>query len=196
MDAATLNTDPGTPSAAGSIRKIVVRLAGLMDELSVAEKIYGIAAGLVVVTLALLVMSTQTMRLQAGYRHLQASSAQAATNVGRVNGLIYAIVMESRGIYMSTDPVKAKKFGDELLNRTNDLAKVMVNWEEVVRSDDAELFAAFQRRIDQFIEFRRELVRRAGEISPAAGREWGDNDANRALKPAQRRSRGACADLR
>jgi PAS domain S-box-containing protein len=182
MDVTTLNTGPDSPSAAGSIRKIAARLAGLVGDLSVAEKIYGIASGLVVVTVLLMVMSTQTMRLQAGYRHLQASSTQAATNVGRVNALIYAIVMESRGIYMSTDPVKAKKFGDELLNRTNELAKVMVNWEEVVRSDDAELFAAFQRRIDQFIEFRRELVRRAIEISPAAGREWGDNDANRVLR--------------
>jgi PAS domain S-box-containing protein len=182
MDATTLNTDPGRPSQAGSLRKIVARLAGLTNDLSVAEKIYGIAAGLVVVTLLFMVMSTQTVRLQAGYRHLQASSAQAATNVGRVNGLIYAIVMESRGIYMSTDPVNVKKFSDELLSRTNELVKVMVNWEEVVRADDAELFAGFQRRIDQFIGFRRELVRRAVEISPAAGREWGDNEANRALR--------------
>ena len=29
-----------------------------------------------------------------------------------------------------------------------------------------------------------ELVRRANEISPAAGREWGDNDANRSVRSA------------
>src|SRR5882757_2842074 len=182
MDAAHMNAGPRAPSQAGPIRKIAAGLASWTSDLSVAEKIYGIAAGLAVVTIVLMVMSTQTVRLQAGYRHLQASSALAATNVGRVNGLIYAIVMESRGIYMSTDPTKVKQFGDELLKRNRELAKVMREWEETVRSDDEEQFSAFKQRIDQFIDFRRELVRRAMEISPAAGREWGDNNENRALR--------------
>ncbi len=45
-------------------------------------------------------------------------------------------------------------------------------------------FEAFSKRIAQFQEFRRELVRRGIEISPAAGREWGDNDANRNVRIA------------
>jgi PAS domain S-box-containing protein len=157
-------------------------LAGWTGDLSVTEKIYGIAAGLMVVTTVLMVMSIQSVRLQTGYRHLQASSAYAATNVGQVNGLIYAIVMESRGIYMSTDRAKVKQYADELLKRNRELAGVMERWKETVRADDIEQFTAFKRRIDQFIDFRKELVRRAVEISPAAGREWGDNDANRALR--------------
>ena len=36
----------------------------------------------------------------------------------------------------------------------------------------------------KFQEFRRELVRRGTEISPASGREWGDNDANRTVRTA------------
>src|SRR5204863_9600806 len=40
------------------------------------------------------------------------------------------------------------------------------------------------RRLQQFQEFRRELVRRGTEISPVAGREWGDNDANRTVRKA------------
>ena len=46
------------------------------------------------------------------------------------------------------------------------------------------MFAVFKKRIEQFVEFRAELVRRANEISPAAGREWGDNDANRSVRSA------------
>jgi len=164
------------------MKRLMTGLAGWPGDLSVTEKIYGIAAGLMVVTTVLMVMSIQSVRLQTGYRHLQASSAQAATNVGQVNGLIYAIVMESRGIYMSTDRTKVKQYADELLKRNRELASVMERWKETVRADDIEQFTAFKRRIDQFIDFRRELVRRAVEISPAAGREWGDNDANRALR--------------
>ena len=54
----------------------------------------------------------------------------------------------------------------------------------MVQADDAEQFAIFKKRIDQFVEFRKELVRRGVEINPAAGREWGDNDANRAVRSA------------
>jgi PAS domain S-box-containing protein len=164
------------------MRRLMGGLAGWTSDLSVTEKIYGIAAGLMVVTIVLMAMSIQSVRLQTGYRHLQASSAQAATNVGQANGLIYAIVMESRGIYMSTDRAKVKQYADELLKRNRELAGVMERWKETVRADDIEQFTAFKRRIDQFIDFRKELVRRAVEISPAAGREWGDNDANRALR--------------
>ena len=57
-------------------------------------------------------------------------------------------------------------------------------WEAIVQADDAEQFATFKKRIEQFVDFRKELVRRANEISPAAGREWGDNDANRAVRSA------------
>jgi methyl-accepting chemotaxis protein len=42
----------------------------------------------------------------------------------------------------------------------------------------------FSRRIEQFREFRGELVRRGIEIGPEAGREWGDNDANRTVRKA------------
>ena len=53
-----------------------------------------------------------------------------------------------------------------------------------MRPEDADAFAEFAARVEKFQEFRRELVRRGTEISPAAGREWGDNDANRTVRTA------------
>ncbi|MEH2533178.1 PAS domain S-box-containing protein [Bradyrhizobium sp. AZCC 1588] len=164
------------------MKRMMAGLVGWTSDLSVAQKIYGIAAGLIVVTIVLMVMSIQSVRLQTGYRHLQASSAQAAANVSQANGLIYAIVMESRGIYMSTERTKVKRYADELLKRSRELADAMERWQKTVRADDVEQFTAFKRRIDQFIDFRKELARRAVDVSPAAGREWGDTDANRALR--------------
>ena len=88
--------------------------------------------------------------------------------------------MESRGVYMSTDPAVVKKYGEGLLKFNDNILNVVKRWEAIVQADDAEQFATFKKRIEQFVEFRKELVRRANEISPGAGREWGDNDANRA----------------
>jgi methyl-accepting chemotaxis protein len=85
---------------------------------------------------------------------------------------------------MSTDIAGAKKFGGGLLKFNDQLLEVVKNWEALVQADDAAQFAIFKKRIDQFVEFRKELVRRGVEINPAAGREWGDNDANRSVRSA------------
>ncbi|WP_441236974.1 PAS-domain containing protein [Bradyrhizobium sp. 930_D9_N1_4] len=163
------------------MKKLVRFLRGA-DTLSVAEKVYSIAGFLAIVTTFLLVMSIQTVRLQTTYRHMHATSAGAAINVGRINALIYAIVMESRGIYMSGERGAMKQFADGLVRRNRELADVVKGMEQTVGDDDAVLFASFRQRIAQFIEFRQELVRRGVEISSAAAREWGDNDANRTLR--------------
>ncbi|MDA9477331.1 diguanylate cyclase [Bradyrhizobium sp. CCBAU 65884] len=162
--------------------KKFVRLARGADTLTVAEKVYSIAAFLAIVTTFLLVMSVQSVRLQTTYRHMHVTAAEAAIGVGRINALIYAIVMESRGIYMSADRRAMKPFADGLVRRNHELAEAVKSMEKNVGNDDAELFASFRQRIMQFIDFRQELVRRGIEISPAAGREWGDNDANRTVR--------------
>ncbi|MCK1394663.1 PAS-domain containing protein [Bradyrhizobium sp. 1] len=179
MNAAALGSglDAGT-----KLFKKFVSFARGSDTLSVAEKVYSIAGFLAIVTTFLLVMSIQTVRLQTTYRHMHASSAEAAINVGRINTLIYAIVMESRGIYMSADRASVKPFAEGLLRRNRELAGAVKSMERTVGDDDAEQIAGFRQRIAQFIEFRQELVRRGLEISPAAAREWGDNDANRTLR--------------
>jgi PAS domain S-box-containing protein len=98
--------------------------------------------------------------------------------------LIYAIVIESCGVYMSTEPATVKRYTDELLRRNRELSTVMVEWEKTDDFRDDERFAGFRERILRFIDFRNELARRATQISPAAGSAWGDNDANRSLSMA------------
>jgi len=155
-----------------------------LPKLSIAAKLYAIFALMATTTIALSVVAVQTAR------HHQAltdefESANAGTlNVERVNALIYAVVMESRGVYMSTDIATSKIYADGILKFNKQIAKVVVDWKKSVRGDDAELFAQFSQRIAQFIDFRRELARLGTEVSPAAGREWGDNDANRSVRKA------------
>lgn len=179
MGAAALGSrlDAGT-----KLFKKLASFARGTDTLSVAEKVYSIAGFLAIVTTFLLVMSVQTVRLQTSYRHMHATSAEAAINVARINAMIYAIVMESRGIYMSSDRGAMKPFADGLVRRNRELADAVKSMERTAGDDDAEQLASFRQRIAQFIDFRQELVRRGLEISPAAAREWGDNDANRTLR--------------
>jgi PAS domain S-box-containing protein len=182
MKAATQTAGSRRASEPRRITRTAQRLVSWINDLSFAEKLYGVVVLLVIVTIFLLVMSIQSVRLQSSYRNLEASSFRAATDIGRVNALIYAVVMESRGIYMSAERDKVRQYADTLLKRNRELAVATLELEKTVGASDPVQFSAFKQRILQFVDFREELVRRALVIGPAGGRAWGDNDANRALR--------------
>ncbi len=98
----------------------------------------------------------------------------------QMNALVYAAVMDSRGVYMSADTKAAGRFGDGMLKfldqmraRGAEMRKVEAELGVVPAT---ELYAA----LDDFIRFRTELARLGREESPAKAREFGDNDTNRA----------------
>jgi methyl-accepting chemotaxis protein len=155
-----------------------------MSRLSLAAKLYSIFALVAVLVAAITALSEYNSRKNAELMDAVENASRAALNVQRVNSLVYAVVMESRGVYMSADVAGARKFGEGLLKFNDQLLDVVRNWQTLVRADDAEQFGIFEKRIAKFIEFRKELVRRGIEIGPAAGREWGDNDANREVRAA------------
>jgi methyl-accepting chemotaxis protein len=157
---------------------------GVASRLSLAAKLYSVFALFALLTAVITALSGYNTRRNTELTEAIETANGAALNVERVNSLVYAVVMESRGVYMSTEPAVVKKYGEGLLKFNDQIEAVVRNWQSLVQADDAEQFAVFKKRIEQFIEFRKELVRRGIEISPAAGREWGDNDANRSVRSA------------
>jgi methyl-accepting chemotaxis protein len=155
-----------------------------LPKLSIAAKLYAIFALMATSSIALSAVAVTAARHHQDLTDEFESANAGTLNVEKVNGLIYAVVMESRGVYMSTDMPTSKVYADGILKFNNQIAKVVEGWKKSVRGDDAELFQQFTGRIAQFIEFRKELARLGTEVSPAAGREWGDNDANRSVRKA------------
>jgi methyl-accepting chemotaxis protein len=155
-----------------------------LPSLSIAAKLYIIFALLALASMALAGIAVINARHQAAMTGEYETSLVGTQNVERVNGLIYAVVMESRGVYMSPDIPTAKKYGEGLLKFNARIAKIVEDWRGSVHPDDAADFDTFSKRIAQFIEFRKELVRLGTEVSPDKGREWGDNDANRNVRTA------------
>jgi methyl-accepting chemotaxis protein len=162
---------------------------------SLAARLYAIFALFALLTAAITALSDYNSRRGKELTDAIETANTAALNVERVNGLIYAVVMESRGVYMSVKPDVVKKYGDGLLKFNDEILGVVRKWQNIVRTDDAEQFATFKKRIEQFVDFRKELVRRAIEINPAAGREWGDNDENRAVRTALNKDLEALAKV-
>src|ERR1035441_2263008 len=135
-------------------------------------------------TIALSVVAVTNARHHAALTD-EFDSANAGTwIVERANGLIYAVVMESRGVYMSNDMPTSKVYADGIIKFDKQIAKAVEDWKKSVRGDDGELFAPVSQRLATFIKLRNELARLGPEVSPAAGRQWGDNDANRSVRKA------------
>ncbi len=155
-----------------------------LPKLSIAAKLYVIFALMATTTIALSAVAVTAARHHQNLTDEFESANAGTLNVEKVNGLIYAVVMELRGVYMSDDMKTSKVYADGILKFNKQIAKVVEDWKKSVRGDDAELFGQFTGRIAQFIDFRRELARLGTEVSPAAGRVWGDNDANRSVRKA------------
>jgi methyl-accepting chemotaxis protein len=93
-----------------------------MPKLSIAAKLYMIFALLAAATAALAGIAVINAKYQASMTSEYETSLVGTQNVERVNGLIYAVVMESRGIYMSADVAQAKRFGGLLLKFNANIA--------------------------------------------------------------------------
>jgi methyl-accepting chemotaxis protein len=86
-----------------------------LPRFSIATKLYAIFALLATVTVGLAAAAVINANSHASLTDEFETAYAGALNVQRVDALIYAVVMESRGIYMSSDLPTAKVYGEGLL---------------------------------------------------------------------------------
>src|ERR1700749_3876822 len=109
----------------------------MASRLSLAARLYSIFALFALLTAAIAVLSDYNTRRASELTSAIETANLAALNVERVNSLIYAVVMESRGVYMSTEPAVVKKFGEGLLAYNDRILDVVQKWQGIVQADDA-----------------------------------------------------------
>src|SRR3569623_2757353 len=129
---------------------------GLTGRFTLATRLYSIFALFALLTAGVAMLSDYNSRRGADLTTAIETANAAALNVEWGNSLVYAVVMESRGVYMSTEPAVVKKYGEGLLKFNEQILDVVKRWETIVKADDAEQIAAFKKRIEQFVEFRKE----------------------------------------
>ena len=151
----------------------------------IGTRIYGVVAFLSLVAATIGGMGVWAVATyEAAARDIEQAGRRAAFGE-RINGLVYAVVMDSRGVYMARDIPEAQKFGAPLLKNLERIAGLMRDWEATITPGQRDTFAKLKSDTAKFIEFRRELVR-LGNAGPtgAQAREFGDNDANRTNRQA------------
>jgi methyl-accepting chemotaxis protein len=156
----------------------------LISRLGIAGRISAIVAILLVMAGSLGYLGYGGMSHYEERVHDLLRASERAIIGEEINGLVYAAVMDSRGVYHARDIAEAKKFGDGLLKFLKQIDAKVNKWESLVDPARRQEFIQLKAVVAEFIRFRTELVRLGVEVGPAAADAYGNNDANRKNRQA------------
>jgi methyl-accepting chemotaxis protein len=147
--------------------------------MQIKTKLFAIVGGLTVASL--IVAGVAAYGFQR-YQHAVTENQRTArvTQLAeRANGLIYAVVMESRGIYMSAQKEALERFAANQDRELANLRTVITEWASLARPEDQALKSRLVEQAEAFIRLRNELAQAGRASGNDAARAIGDNDANR-----------------
>jgi methyl-accepting chemotaxis protein len=156
-----------------------------LRKLSIAAKLYAIFALLATATVVVASVAVINARRHVAMTTEYEAAFRGTQNVERLNGLIYAVRLETRGILMSSDPIAAKSFASDVIRYNDRISDVVTEWRWDVRPEDLSQFEAMADRIKRFQEFTRDLASRADTVGEATVENWraleGERDVRAAL---------------
>ena len=153
-------------------------------DIGIASKILAVVGLLALSAIGIAGAGVHAIRVYSQHVDELRLAAERAIAGEQVNGLINAVVMDSRGIYMARDTTEAEKFAKPLLVSLAAIRARMDYWAERLPGDRAHALDTAQRQVGEFIALRTDMVRAAREAGPKAADAIGNNDANRTNRQA------------
>ncbi len=153
-----------------------------LPKFSIAAKLYAIFALLATGAVILALVAVVSARRHAALTSEFEAASRGVKYVEQVNGLIYAIEAEARGIFLAPDTVAARGAATGVARLTDRLNLVFGHWQAMVGQDDQARFQPLADRIKAYQDLHRELARRVPDQTPQAAREWADTGANRGAR--------------
>lgn len=165
-----------------------------LANIKITAKIHVVVGLLALVAVVVAAQSLMALRTYDEQVELIQRASKRAVVGERVNGLVLATVMDSRGVYMAVDKAEAEKFATPLIATLKQLDTRLTEWRALVEPNDMAGFQTIEAAARDFIKFRTELARLGVEVSGAKAREFGDNDANRSNRQALNKAVQTLAD--
>ncbi len=150
----------------------------------IGTKIFALVGALGAVIVAVAAIGITTVQTYDAVVDDVKSTATRALYSERLNRLVTAVVMDSRGIYMARDTAEAKRFGDGVVSALAEIDALLKQWDAIVPPSDRAAFDQLRKNAETFKAFRTETARLGREVSPQAANEQGNNEANRASRKA------------
>ncbi len=112
------------------------------------------------------------------------ATRSASARIEYINALVYAVVMDSRGVYMSDKADVLDRYAKGMEKFLGDLNTAVAGWEKTLAPSDRAAFDTFKVQSEKFVTLRNELAAAGRAKGNGAAREIGDNDANRNTRKA------------
>jgi methyl-accepting chemotaxis protein len=144
-----------------------------LPNVSVVFKLYAILVLLATVTVMLAAVAVGSAHRRTALTSEFEAALQGVQTVERINSLIYAVAMESRGLYLAADAVEAREWAARIIRANDELAQRASDWQRTARPAQAEAFRPVAESIGRFHQFRRDLAHLGAVESPAAARQLG-----------------------
>ena len=157
---------------------------GFFVNLRIRSKL-GIVVGVLGITaLAIAFIGANALQVYRDHVSNIDAAADRAIQGEKLNGLINAIVMDSRGVYMSSDPETVGKYADSMDAGIARFNQVLDTWSKLVPEDRRADFAELEAAARKFAQYRAEMAQVGRDEGGPAARILGDNDANRSSRQA------------
>ncbi|ACA19643.1 methyl-accepting chemotaxis sensory transducer [Methylobacterium sp. 4-46] len=150
----------------------------------IRSKLLALMGALGGVTLLVAALAVHFLAAVGGDLEAVRATSTRALYSERLNRLVTAAVMESRGIYAAKDVAEARPFADGLVASLDAVDALLARWTPLVPDEERPLLEAVVKGAAAFRSFRLETVRLAREVSPQAAALQGNNEANRANRKA------------
>lgn len=150
----------------------------------IRTKIFALVGVLCLIALTLSGVGIYSMAaLNKGTLDTQAAATRALYSA-RLNQLVTAVVMESRGVYAAKDTKDAEQYAKPLLAGLDAIDELLKEWAPLVPEEEKALFARVVSDAAAFRKHRVETARLGTQVSPEAATEQGFNEDNRANRRA------------
>jgi methyl-accepting chemotaxis protein len=144
----------------------------LLHNTSVATRIFSVMGLLALTSVVVAWSGLYTSRIYSvKVASMQRASARAIAGE-KVNGLINAIVMDSRGIYMAKDRPEVEKFAKPLLENLRRIDARLAEWSELVPAAGRPLFDQCASAVRGFIGLRLAIVEAGGPRAHQRRTDW------------------------
>lgn len=146
------------------------------QRLTIAAKLYAIFALLATVTLAIAVVAVLNARRHAVLTDEFRATYDGARQLERINSLIHAVVMESRGLVMAPNDSTRRVAATRLIAFNDRLGDAVTELQWNIKPEEKDAFEAFSQRLKTFQEAWRDLVSRTPGDKTML-RDFGETDA-------------------
>ncbi len=157
-------------------------MGSVLARMSISAKINSIVGTLAVIAAAIGLLGFYGMQTYDDKVDDIQNWSQRAVIGEQVNGLIYKVVMDSRGIYASDSKEDAAPYVKGIRSSVQTMDRLLGEWEKLVPAEVKGEYQAMRRDAQTFIEHRSEVARLGAEGNIEKAREVGDTTEGRAIR--------------